>query len=88
MGSVGKESEPESEDGVDDTRERLRRAAVEFRNCVAAHSQESGESEPELLGDDHLHDLIRAGKDALHPRVHVGARNLVFEHVAVAAEEL
>src|SRR5690349_10044775 len=42
----------------------------------------------ELLRDDHLHDLVRTGVDALHARIHERPRDRVLEHVSVAAEEL
>src|SRR5262245_57285107 len=45
-------------------------------------------SQPELLRDDHLHDLVGSGVDALDAGIHEGARDRVLEHVAVAAEEL
>lgn len=45
-------------------------------------------SEPELPRDDHLHDLVGAGVDALNAGVHVRAADRILEHVAVATEEL
>src|SRR2546421_3795540 len=38
--------------------------------------------------DQQLHDLVGAGIDALYPRVAVHARNRVFVHIAIAAEQL
>src|SRR4051812_33110966 len=45
-------------------------------------------SEPELFGDDHLHDLVGAREDSLHARVHVGAGDRVLAHVPLPSEEL
>src|ERR1043165_330391 len=38
--------------------------------------------------DQHLHDLVGAGVDALHPRVAEHARDRVFVHIAIPAEQL
>src|SRR5436190_2048546 len=65
-----------------DRRGPTRRRARWSRSCSRAALQ------PHLLRDDHLHDLVGAGEDALNPRVHERARHRVLEHVAVAAEEL
>src|ERR1700722_1920508 len=42
----------------------------------------------QALSDDLLHDLRGTSRDAHDARVDIGARDRVFEHVAVAAEEL
>src|SRR5690606_14640969 len=45
-------------------------------------------SPQQLPPDDLLHDLVGAAEDRLHPRVEVGLRDRVLEHVAVAAVQL
>src|SRR5215468_5535810 len=42
----------------------------------------------EAARDEKLHDLVGPGIDALHPRVAVHARDRIFVHIAIAAEQL
>src|SRR5262249_23829069 len=42
----------------------------------------------EAARDEKLHDLVGAGIDPLHPRVAVHARDRIFVHIAIAAEQL
>src|SRR5690606_950627 len=45
-------------------------------------------SETQIPGDEHLHDLVRAGPDLRHAGVAPGAGHAVLVHVAVAAVDL
>src|SRR5437763_7321831 len=47
-----------------------------------------GMSKPELAPDDLAHDLVAAAADRAQARVPQRALDLVFTHVAVAAEQL
>src|ERR1700755_70002 len=42
----------------------------------------------EAARDEKLHDLVGAGVDALHARVAIHARDRIFVHIAIAAEQL
>src|SRR5579883_2486516 len=49
-------------------------------SCLRLHS--------ERAPDNLLHDLVGASVDTLHPRVQVGARNRILQHVAIATVKL
>src|SRR5436305_7537214 len=72
---------------------RARPCAGHPRLCSASKSWMAGTS-PAMTAvlqtprDQQLHDLVGAGVDALYARIAVHARDRIFVHITIAAEQL